>query len=94
MSATAPTTLTHALQQARTLSQKQCWQEAAPHYREAHALAPTNAEALEGLGLVALHGGSAEEALRWFEQALRHCPPNASLLGLLGIAQKRTGRSR
>jgi predicted O-linked N-acetylglucosamine transferase (SPINDLY family) len=91
MTATAPTTLTHALQQARALSQEQRWREAAPHYREAHNLAPTNSEALEGLGLVALHSGAAEEALSWFERALRHCPPNASLLGLLGVAQKRTG---
>jgi protein O-GlcNAc transferase len=79
------------LARAQRLASDQRWAEAAPLYRELLARAPEHVDALEGLGLAALHDGRAAEGLEWLTQAKRRAPQSARVTGNLGIAQKRNG---
>ncbi len=79
------------LLEARRCVRASRWDEAALRYRELLVESPGHPEALEGLGLAALHGGRAAEGLDWLEQARRREPSNARVLVHLGIAQRRNG---
>jgi predicted O-linked N-acetylglucosamine transferase (SPINDLY family) len=64
---------------------------AAEIYRQIVAREPREADALEGLGLVALRAGQGREAVGWFERARHARPGRAGILVNLGVAQKQTG---
>jgi protein O-GlcNAc transferase len=81
------------LSRAERLATDQRWAEAAAVYRELLAHSPEQVDALEGLGLAALHGGRAAEGLEWLTLAKRRAPRNARIIANLGIAQKQSGLS-
>jgi protein O-GlcNAc transferase len=81
------------LSRAQRLAADRRWSEASLVYRELLERAPDQVDALEGLGLAALHGGRPAEGLEWLMLARRHAPRNARVIGNLGIAQKQNGLS-
>lgn len=83
---------TRLLNQARALVAERRWESAAELYRKVVEIAPSQVEALEGLGFVALQSNQAQDALDWLQRARQSAATNASVLGLLGIALKRSGK--
>jgi protein O-GlcNAc transferase len=79
------------LSQAQRLASQQRWEDAAGLFRELLERFPDHVDALEGLGLAALHGGRAGEGLSWLSRAKERAPDNARVLSNFGIAQKRNG---
>jgi protein O-GlcNAc transferase len=88
LDATSPPDL---LALARRLVQEKRWEDAQSVYRELLARSPDDVEALEGLGLAALHGGRSAEALDWLSKAKQRAPENARVIANLGIALKQSG---
>jgi protein O-GlcNAc transferase len=80
------------LSQAQRLAKARCWDEASRLYREVLAQRPRDVEALEGLGVAALHDNRVAEGLELLSKARQQAPDNARVVGHLGIAQKRDGR--
>lgn len=80
------------LSQAQSLVQAGRWDAATPCYRAVLAQNPDQLDALEGLGLAALHAQQTGEALRWLERARQRAPANARVLCNLGIALRRNGQ--
>jgi protein O-GlcNAc transferase len=91
--AAASSDVSKLLSQAQRLATDRRWTEAAALYRELLAQSPEHVDALEGLGLAALHGGRAAEGLDWLTLAKRGAPGNARIIGHLGLAQKLSGLS-
>ena len=77
---------------AQRLAKDKRWGEATRLYREVLASWPRDVEALEGLGVAALHDNRAAEGLELLARARQQAPDNARVVGHLGIAQKRNGR--
>jgi predicted O-linked N-acetylglucosamine transferase (SPINDLY family) len=70
------------------------WDDAARVYRELLERSPDHVEALEGLGLAALHGGRDGEGLAWLTKARERAPENARVVANHGLAQKKNGLLR
>jgi predicted O-linked N-acetylglucosamine transferase (SPINDLY family) len=67
------------------------WEDAARLYRELLDRSPDHVEALEGLGLAALHAGRDAEGLAWLAKARELDPANARVVANHGLAQKKNG---
>lgn len=65
--------------------------QAAAIYRQIVAQEPSEPDALEGLGLVALKTGQGSEAVNWLTRARSVRPERAGILVNLGVAQRQTG---
>jgi protein O-GlcNAc transferase len=83
--------MSRLLSRAQHLASNQRWTEAATLYRELLARSPDHVDALEGLGLAALHAGRAAEGLERLMRAKWLAPGNARVIGNLGIALKHNG---
>ena len=81
-----------ALSRAQALANAGDWARATPFYRAALGEMTDDLTALRGLGLAALHGGNAAEAVTWLSRAHRSAPYEVPVLSELGLAQKRAGR--
>jgi protein O-GlcNAc transferase len=82
------------LSQAQRLVNERRWDDAARLYRELLERSPDHVDALEGLGLSALHAERAAEGLDWLTRAKALAPKNARVLANLGVAQRKNGLLR
>jgi protein O-GlcNAc transferase len=82
------------LSQAQRLTRQRRWEDAARLYHELLGRTPDDVDALEGLGLLAVHAGRLAEGLDWLTRAKKQAPQNARVLANLGVAQRRNGLVR
>jgi protein O-GlcNAc transferase len=82
------------LSQAQRLVKQRRSDDAAKLFRELLGRSPEHVDALEGLGLLAVHAGRAAEGLDWLTRAKQRAPKNARVLANLGVAQKKNGLLR
>ena len=81
-----------ALREAASLLAAGRRAEAAAAYRRVLALAPGNADALYGLGILAYHAGRHADAAALFGQTLVQQPENAGACNNRGLALAALGR--
>jgi Flp pilus assembly protein TadD len=65
---------------------KGCWKEAIDHYRQAVAISPAFAKALNNLAVALKNTGDTQTAIRIFQNAIALEPDNAEFHNNLGIA--------
>jgi protein O-GlcNAc transferase len=82
------------LSQARRLVDQRSWDDAARLYGELLERSPDHVDALEGLGLLAVHAGRAREGLDWLTRAKKQAPKNARVIANLGVVQRKNGLLR
>ncbi len=73
------------------LQSQERWQEAEKSYLRAVGLQRLHQPALIGLGIVAMHAGRPQDAVKWFERALAITPDDNRLLLNLAIACRAAG---
>jgi len=81
-----------AMAHAEKFSQQKQWNEASRAYRFALAEFPNDESAIVGFGKATLYAGSAENAWKAFQQALRVNPANTQALGFMADIQSQMGQ--
>ena len=81
-----------ALDRARASARSGQWELAEQLYRDIVRGRPDQVDALEGLGLLALHTRRSDEARAWLERAHALAPGSARIVGHLGLALRQSGQ--